>query len=387
MAVSLTPYNASHIEYNGNYFNSSLMKEFNYTIYTNGTLSNISRCYLVFDNYHPYFALNGSVFNGTNCDAPINPIATRAILGIVSSVLFAIGIMLGLTLLRKHGATHLPVEKRFRLVSRRWQWYWLICTAVCGMISGFMAIDVDRNYLQSTALIMQSIFFYVMLPAMLASVWEMTRHWGSFLERQQVDADAFCFPQDDKRSKIEFYIPLVFYLFGFLTFFMSLLRNWNPITKAWGTGGAQTATDPRFRAACFFAFFALVIIIISVFVSLHYYTPRRVPMKIPLCILLLTIRICYNAACAWEYDISPLSHLTNPGWIYGLGYLPIFLIMAVMIFYGWREPNEDQEILKQRREREFQLNVEMNASKGEKKEIHEGLMKLGRMSDNDRKMV
>lgn len=117
------------------------------------------------------------MFNGTNCDAPINPIATRAILGIVSSVLFAIGIMLGLTLLRKHGATHLPVEKRFRLVSRRWQWYWLICTAVCGMISGFMAIDVDRNYLQSTALIMQSIFFYVMLPAMLASVWEMTRHW------------------------------------------------------------------------------------------------------------------------------------------------------------------------------------------------------------------
>lgn len=39
---------------------------------------------------------------------------------------------------------------------------------------------------------------------------------GSFLERQHVDADAFCFPQDDKRSKIEFYIPLVFYLFGFL---------------------------------------------------------------------------------------------------------------------------------------------------------------------------
>lgn len=61
--------------------------------------------------------------------------------------------------------------------------------------------------------------------------------------------------------------------------------------------------------------------------------------------------------------------------------------MAVMIFYGWREPNEDQEILKQRREREFQLNVEMNASKGEKKERDEGLMKLGRMSDNDRKMV
>lgn len=39
---------------------------------------------------------------------------------------------------------------------------------------------------------------------------------GSFLERQLVDEDTFAFKQDDKRAKIEFYVPLVFYLFAFL---------------------------------------------------------------------------------------------------------------------------------------------------------------------------
>jgi hypothetical protein len=39
------------------------------------------------------------------------------------------------------------------------------------------------------------------------------------MERQLVDEDAFMFSQEDRRSKIEFYIPLVFYLFGFLVLF------------------------------------------------------------------------------------------------------------------------------------------------------------------------
>lgn len=39
---------------------------------------------------------------------------------------------------------------------------------------------------------------------------------GSFLERQLVDEDTFAFKQDDKRAKIEFYVPLVVYLFAFL---------------------------------------------------------------------------------------------------------------------------------------------------------------------------
>jgi hypothetical protein len=101
-------------------------------------------------------------------------------------------------------------------VSRRWAWYWFIVAAACGVVSGITSIDVDRDYLQGTALILQNAFYYVTLPAMLASVWEMTRHWGSLCERILVDEDPWRFPDDDRRSKIEFYLPLVFYLFGFL---------------------------------------------------------------------------------------------------------------------------------------------------------------------------
>jgi len=79
-----------------------------------------------------------------------------------------------------------------------------------------MAIDVDRDHLPGAAIILQSVFYYGSLPTMLAAVWEMTRHWGSFEERKILDGDPFALKQDDRRSKIEFYIPLVFYLFGFL---------------------------------------------------------------------------------------------------------------------------------------------------------------------------
>lgn len=96
---------------------------------------------------------------------------------------------------------------------------------------------------------------------------------------------------------------------------------------------------------------------------MHYYRPRRVPMKIPLTLALIFVRIGYNAACAWEYKITPLSHTTNSGYIYCLGYLPIFLIMATMVWSGWKDMNEDLWIIKQRREREFQLNSELRAHK------------------------
>ncbi|KAL7268530.1 hypothetical protein RUND412_008843 [Rhizina undulata] len=353
-----TPYNSSFVQYDGQFFNQTLLNEFNYTIYSNGTLSNASNCFLLFDTYMPVLIENGTVYNGTSCYSPIDPIRARAILGIVFGVLFGTIIVLGITSLRKHGLSYLPVEKKFKLVSRRWQWYWLVTSAACGLISGLMAIDVDRDYLQSTALILQSIFYYVTLPATLAAVWEMTRHWGSFLERQMVDEDAFIFSQEDTRSKIEFYMPLVFYLFAFLNFFLSILRSWTPISK----GSSSSATDPRFRVSAIFAVIAYFIIIASTLSSMHYYRPlsRSVPWKITLSLIFIFIRVVYNVACAWEYTISPLSNTTSPAYIYALGYLPIILVMFTMILAAWREPNEDLKIKQLRREREFNITMEMN---------------------------
>ncbi|PWW80558.1 hypothetical protein C7212DRAFT_163969 [Tuber magnatum] len=371
------PFNSSHIQYGGQVFNETLLREFNYGIYSNGTLSNSSRCYLVFDIYRPWMAPNGSVFNGTKCDSPINPIATRGALGITFAVLYAVVIVFVCVHLRKHGATHLPLEKRFRLVSRRWQWYWLMVTCACGMISGFTAIDIDRDYLMGTPFVLSVLFYWVMVPTTLAAVWETTRHWGSFMERQTVEGSPFKFSQEDRRSKIEFYVPLVFYLFAFLTFFLSILRSWNPIRK----GFKSAITDPRFRASAIFSLIAFLIIVFSLCVSIHYYKPlsRRVPAKIPICIALAFVRVVFAVACSWEADISPLSRHVSPAYVYALGYLPSLGIMLTMIVAGYREMNEDLFIKKLRTERIRLADGEIEKGRREKlkKKEEEGLKKVG----------
>ena len=49
--------------------------------------------------------------------------------------------------------------------------------AACAIIGGVSAVDVDRDYLQSVAIILQTFFFYLMVPGILAVVWEGVRHW------------------------------------------------------------------------------------------------------------------------------------------------------------------------------------------------------------------
>jgi hypothetical protein len=78
------------------------------------------------------------------------------------------------------------------------------------------AIDVDRDYLQSIALIIQNFFFYLMIPGILATVWEGVRHWGSWQERQVYDQEPFSIPQSGRRERKEFWMPLIFYLFAWL---------------------------------------------------------------------------------------------------------------------------------------------------------------------------
>lgn len=300
---------------------------------------------------------NGTVINGTSCTSPIEGIEVRGGLGIAFAVLFGAVLPLCLVQLKKHGASHLPVEKQFRLVSRRWPWYWANFTAAVGIISGFMAIDVDREYIPGIAIILQNFFYYLMLPTALAAVWEMTRHWGSFQERKILDDDPFHFPTEDRRSKIEFYLPLVFYLWAFLTFFLSNLRSWTPISKQ----SINDATDARFQASSVFALVAWIVIVASALVTNHYYRVR-VPWKISASIGLLLVRIAYGLACAfdgWEY--SPLRITTSPGYIYGLGYLPILLVLLVMVIGSWRELNEDRALIALRRDRELKADMAMRS--------------------------
>ncbi|KAF8459473.1 hypothetical protein BGX38DRAFT_1083968 [Terfezia claveryi] len=385
--------NSTHVSFDGiTTFNESLLNEFNYTIYSNGTLSNSSKCVLAFDIYKPVMLYNGTILNGTKCDSPVDPIETRGVLGIVSAVLFAVLIMWGLVNLKKHGQSHLPVEKEFRLVSRRWPWYWAIFTASVGCVSGFMAIDADRDYLPGTAIILQCVFYYVSLPTVLAAAWEMTRHWGSFEERKILDEDPYALKQDDRRSKIEFYIPLVFYLFGFLTFFLSVLRAWTPITKQHIY--THTAADERFQASSIFAVFASLTILASAFVSSHYYrTP--IPYKIPIVLSFLIARIAYGIACAFDqWEINLVNIHANPGWVYGLGYVPMVGVLLTMCATGWKEENEDLVLIRRRREREVREEMEVKGRmKGEmhgggdfqdpKKELEKAIEEKERLARED----
>ncbi|KFY88347.1 hypothetical protein V498_06815 [Pseudogymnoascus sp. VKM F-4517 (FW-2822)] len=208
--------NASDTVIGGINFNLTTLQHWNYTLYSNGTLSNNSNCFLTFDPYTPHLLPNGTFLNTTSCYTPLNGIGNRAKPGIALGVFFGLSLVFTMVNLRKHGKLFLPSEKRFVAIGRRWQWYWMIWVAACGMASGFTSVDVDRYYLPEWPLILNSIFWYLMIPSTLAIVWESVRHWGSWQERQLIDPDPFVLSQNDERGRREFYMPLVFYGFGFL---------------------------------------------------------------------------------------------------------------------------------------------------------------------------
>jgi hypothetical protein len=175
-----SPGNVTETIINGVHFNKTALEYWNYTLYSNNTISNNSKCYLIFDQYQPTFLSNGSWVNATTCYVPINRIKTRGILGVTFGALFGISVMFTLLNLKKHGEHFLREDKRFRLVGRRWQWYWMLFVAGCGMISTITSVDVDRDYLQDLAIVLQSFFFVLMVPGTMAMVWEGVRHWYAF---------------------------------------------------------------------------------------------------------------------------------------------------------------------------------------------------------------
>ena len=205
--------NSSDTLIGGIHWNLTTLQHWNYTYYSNGTFSNGSLCFLLFEPYTPHLLANGTFLNSTSCYSPISPMGLRSIAGLIFSCIFAFSIMFTFINLRKHGRLFLPTEKRFRAIGRRWQWYWMLAVAAFAMISGITDVDVDRYYLPELPIVLANFFWFLMLPTTMAVVWESVRHWGSWQERQMVDPNPFLLRQDDRRSKVEFYLPLVFYFF------------------------------------------------------------------------------------------------------------------------------------------------------------------------------
>ncbi|KAG0647349.1 hypothetical protein D0Z07_7299 [Hyphodiscus hymeniophilus] len=363
------------------HYNLTTLKHWNYTYYSNDTFSNGSRCYLLFERYTPYLLQNGTFRNSTSCYSPISPMGTRSIVGIVYACIFAFSIVLTLINLRKHGRLFLPTEKRFKAVGRRWQWYWMLAVATFAIISSITDVDVDRYYLPELPIVLANFFWFLMLPATMAAVWESVRHWGSWQERQMVDPNPFLLRQDDRRGKVEFYIPLVFYFFFWLNFFMVIPRSWSPIEKQRSPSQAAliakpSATDIRFKLAAFFLLCSWLTVVYSLRHSIKYYKPqnrglfnrffgfiRYTPSKFMLTLPLSLGMVAYAIGCSFDFSISPLNLEVDLGTMYGWGWGSVTLILAVHEIGGFFDPNEDRELIRQRRIRGAEIDQEMGITK------------------------
>ncbi|KAH6844579.1 hypothetical protein B0I37DRAFT_165276 [Chaetomium sp. MPI-CAGE-AT-0009] len=363
---------------NNVHLNLTTLEHWNYTLYSNGSLSNGSWCLLTFEHYAPSYLLpNGTFLNATWCWAPTEPIGVRGGIAIAYAVLFGIALVMTIVCLNKHGKLHLPAEKRFYPIGRRWQWYWGSFVCATAMISLLVSIDIDRYFLPELPVILTSFFWYLMQIGAIAIVWEAVRHWGSWMERQFIDPDPFSLRDDDRRSRVEFYLPLLAYLFLWLNFFMIVPRNWTAIQhqrypQQVIDEAAPTATDTRFKAAAFLLAVCWLITAFSLRHSIKYYCPRNrgifnriigfvryTPLRFALIMPLAAAIIAYQALVAFYFEYSPLKVGGLNAAIYAGGYTPALLIVWIQALFGFFNPNEDRELQRQRRVRARALNQEM----------------------------
>lgn len=352
------------------HFNLTALEHWNYTLYSNGTMSNGSSgwCLLTFPPYEPSYVFpNGSFINMTSCYSPVKAPGARAYTGIALAVVYAFCLMFTLINLTKHGRMYLPIEKRFRPVGRRWQWYWMIAMCATGFISLIVNIDVDRYYLPQIPIVITAFFWMLLNLCTMASVWEAVRHWGSWMERQYVDPDPFALAMDDKRAKFEFWVPLFFYFFWWLDFFLVIPRNWGSIelqrsTQQTMSKAAPSATDGRFKAACFLLLVCWLTIAFHLRHSIKHYRERNrgivnraiglvkfTPYRFQLIVPLALAVVAFQALAAWEFQYSVFDVSGNRIAMFVGGYVPALLIMLIQIIAGFINPNEDKELIRQRR--------------------------------------
>ncbi|KAK8034352.1 hypothetical protein PG993_009347 [Apiospora rasikravindrae] len=362
--------NATDTVFGNVHFNLTLLEHWNYTLYSNNTLSNGTKCILTFGPYPPTLLYpNGTFINSTSCYSAIDPVGIRGGVGIAFAVLYAISLVFICINLTKHGKRYLPATKRFYPLGRRWQWYWGLFVCGAAVIGLFTGVDVDRFYLPEIPIVLNNFFWYLMQLGAMALVWEAVRHWGSWMERQFIDPNPFVLQQSDKRGMFEFWLPLFFYFWLWINFFLVIPRNWGNIEKQRDFDQTRliaepSATDIRFKIATFCLLICWLTIMTSMWHSIRHYEPRNrglfnraigflgyMPFRFVLLLPLALAVVAYQGLCAWEFWLSPQKVDTNVIAMYVGGYLPTFLILWVQIISGFLRPNEDKNLIQQRRQR------------------------------------
>jgi hypothetical protein len=162
---------------------------------------------------------------------------------------------------------------------------------------------------------------------------------------------------------------------------MTIPRAWDPIEAQRSPDqtaevAEPNATDNRFKAGAFMLFFAWLVICFSLRHSIHHYKPRNrgafnstigflryAPIKLLLTISLAFVIVAYSGAIAFDFTMSPLNVQGNDAFIYGLGWAPIALIFLIYEVAGYINPNEDKELIRQRRIRGAEIDAEMGYTK------------------------
>lgn len=140
-----------------------------------------------------------------------------------------------------------------------------------------------------------------------------------------------------------------------------------------------SGTDLRFKAGAFLALLAWCTICYCLHHSIHHYKPpthglvpslvaflRHAPLKFLLIIPITAVRVGYDIATSFVWSISPLKYDVNPAWMYGLGYGPAFLVILLANVWGYVEPNEDRDLLRQRAERGRSIDAELGLAANQK---------------------
>ena len=163
---------------------------------------------------------------------------------------------------------------------------------------------------------------------------------------------------------------------------MIIPRNWEPIMRQRSKlqtieQAEPTATDARFKVAAFIMIICWCTIIVSLWHSIRHYEPRNrgwfnrtigflgyMPFRFALELPILFGMVGYQVICSFNFRLSPLdAEDTNLVAMYLGGYAPSLLILIIQVADGFIRPNEDRELIRQRRERGEQIDRELGITK------------------------
>lgn len=137
-----------------------------------------------------------------------------------------------------------------------------------------------------------------------------------------------------------------------------------------------SATSGRFKAAAFLLCIAWLTIVFSLHHSIKHYRPRNrgvfnrtiglvrsIPFRFVLMIPLSLALIAYQIFISFEWEYSVMKFDGVVPVIYGWGYGPPLLIIIIQFIYGVSSPNEDKDLIRQRRVRGEMIDQELGLVK------------------------